>query len=715
MAKPKIDFKKLMLEKGEKIGVGVGIAITVLLMIRGIMAASGSINTEARANSLTSDAKNIRSRIATGAAGDVPPLEPWVTAKVEWNPINPTAHLNNDFFVGIEIDSLKRGRPMIFGPTEFQVNLVREPIYVYGFILDKDGTPLKIFVKQAKKKSEQEKINRLEEKVKKFSHTSKNRGSRPGGPPGPGGGGMSGKFGGGGMSGGGPGGGPGGGLGGPGGGMGGPGGGMGGPGGGMGGMGGFPGKPGAGGGSSFSTEVVQELVPVPVKDYVSGKANFTPAQFILPMRAVVVTASIPWKKQLEEYQKQLRYDSLAALVGSQADQPQFKGFKVKRRVTAPDGRVGEWQDYDWQAAYEPIFVEKILDDHQDPAELQPVIPSPETRLLVPLPKLVRGEYPKVELPSIERTLAALKNSQDGNRVLPGGSKFEGHGDMFAPGGAGKPKDNDSNKGNEKNQQPEVAQEAFLMRFLDVDVQPGFGYEYQVQVVVANPNFGMKDKVSQPSHAAKEELESAPVLATFKDGERTTSVVRVAQERYVYSFAPETNESTPADHVRVQIQNWISNVRVDRNDPKAMEPIGDWVVENLPIARGQFVIGTKEVKMPIWSPTKDSFVFMELGKNSRRSRSARDKGMLALDLSAPAIVGGLRRRPDSRQRCPQTLCQRRVGHRTTALGRGRETSRSLGMDGCGRSGSPEARKGLAELAEGNQRLRGYQGPGAEQSV
>jgi hypothetical protein len=548
--------------------------------------------------------------------------------------------MNEPYFVDIEIDSLKRGRPMVYGPTEFQADLIRDPIFCYGFIKEvKDGQEVikSIFVTREKKKGEMQKFNQLDERIKKSKGKKPGNGARPGmGGPGMGGPGMGGPgMGGPGM--GGPGmGGPGmGGMGGPG--MGGKGGaGMGGP--GMGGPG--MGGPGLGGGSSYSKEVVRELVTVPIKEFVEGKANFTPAQFVRPMRAIVITASIPWKKQLEEFQKQLRYATLADLVANSTDQPQFKGFKVKRRVTAPDGRVGAWEDYDWQARYEPIFVEKILEDHQDPAELAPVIPSEETRLFVPLPKLVRGKYPDIRLSSIERTLNAIKNSNESNRVVPGGSKLEGKGDVFAKGGQGKAKD-DGNKGTESSQKPQEAQEAFLMRFLDVDVLPGFGYEYQIQIRVANPNHGKRDKVSQPNHAKPEELESAPVLVTFKDGDKTSSVFRVPEERYVYAFAPEPKDqrvSLKPDHVRVQIQDWLPNVRIDRDNANATEPIGDWIVEDVQIPRGQFVIGTKPVKMPIWSPTKNAFVFMELGKAARPgTRSSKDKGTLPVDLSAPYLL------------------------------------------------------------------------------
>ena len=387
---------------------------------------------------------------------------------------------------------------------------------------------------------------------------------------------------------------------------------------------------GGGGGQGFNNVVVNELVQIKVEDFLKG--NFTPALFVRPMRAIVVSASFPWKKQLEEFKNQLRYNSLAELMANASDQPKFKGFKVKRRVTTPDGQAGKWEDFDWLAKYYPMYREKIMEDHQDPPELLPVIPSEDTEMLVPLPKLVRGDYPAITMASIQRTLNTIRNGKDGNRIPPGSGKLAGEGNMFARGGAGgvkKPpteQPKDSTPAND-------AQEAFLIRFIDVDVLPGHAYEYQVRVRASNPNFGKKSLVSRPDHATAEELDSDPVIATFSDGPRVTTQVRSPDERYVFASTPDPKEAPKADHVRVQIHNWTEAVRIDRSRVNSFEPVADWIVEDVAIPRGQFVIGTKNVKVPIWSPTKTAFQFMELGKSSKPNA----KGSLPLDLAAPAML------------------------------------------------------------------------------
>src|SRR5262249_45310665 len=101
---------------------------------------------------------------------------------------------------------------------------------------------------------------------------------------------------------------------------------------------------------------------------------------------------------------------------------------------------------------------------------------------------------------------------------------------------------------------------------------------------------------------------------------------------------ERNETIKPDQTRFQIHDWMESVRTDRSRTNAYEPIGDWIVEDVYIPRGQFVVATKSVKVPIWSPTKNAFVYMELGKAARAGAPpSRDKGMLQLDLAAPQLL------------------------------------------------------------------------------
>ena len=71
MAKPKIDFKKLMLEKGEKYGLIAGVAIMGLLVVWGIMTAFGSASTKTKSDGMTADAKRYYGKADPAAPAQV--------------------------------------------------------------------------------------------------------------------------------------------------------------------------------------------------------------------------------------------------------------------------------------------------------------------------------------------------------------------------------------------------------------------------------------------------------------------------------------------------------------------------------------------------------------------------------------------------------------------------------------------------------------------
>src|SRR5262249_13232861 len=158
-------------------------------------------------------------------------------------------------------------------------------------------------------------------------------------------------------------------------------------------------------------------------------------------------------------------------------------------------------------------------------------PPEEWELFVPYPKLARGSYPDVRLPSINAAIEKAKMGGGKPNVPVGnqGGKKDGGG-IFRPGGEGRGKlaenDKDKGKDQDKGNPADNVLEAMLVRFMDVDVTPGYAYEYRIQVKVANPNYGRFKEVSQPDHAKTKDLLSDPSLVTFKDGDKETSIVKV---------------------------------------------------------------------------------------------------------------------------------------------------------------------------------------------
>src|SRR5262245_35693216 len=126
MAKPKIDFKKILLEKGEKYGLIAGAAVMVLLIVWGIMQAAGSASTDERAKTLTTKADELTKRVNNSNNGEQPKaLEKNILGKVEYPEIAAVLHRNDPYFIDTQVDDTRRNSPPILPPTEYQVDFFR--------------------------------------------------------------------------------------------------------------------------------------------------------------------------------------------------------------------------------------------------------------------------------------------------------------------------------------------------------------------------------------------------------------------------------------------------------------------------------------------------------------------------------------------------------------------------------------------------------------
>jgi hypothetical protein len=170
----------------------------------------------------------------------------------------------------------------------------------------------------------------------------------------------------------------------------------------------------------------------------------------------------------------------------------------------------------------------------------------------------------------------------------------------------------------------------LMRFMDVDVKPGFGYRYRIRVKMRNPNFKHNDKVSRPADANKEFLygQWAEIQKPFV----------VPPERYLYAYDPDkyieqvktlTEDSgrdtaainkvmqlTPVQKGQeptVQFQTWMPLVRIDGSKK---EPVGTWVVAAMPAARGEYIGHRQLIQLPLWSAGVQNYVLRELSGSAR---------------------------------------------------------------------------------------------------
>src|SRR5262249_37030671 len=131
---------------------------------------------------------------------------------------------------------------------------------------------------------------------------------------------------------------------------------------GSGGAGGPPGGmgsmiPGMGMSSGTSAGALKDMgiVAEKISDFKSK-----PARFLRPVRMVVVNASFPYEKQLQEFKRALRYNSLSELFANTKDLPEFEGFNVQRQVRRLDTNavVQPWAPLDWLKNYESIYSDK---------------------------------------------------------------------------------------------------------------------------------------------------------------------------------------------------------------------------------------------------------------------------------------------------------------------------------------------------------------------
>lgn len=186
----------------------------------------------------------------------------------------------------------------------------------------------------------------------------------------------------------------------------------------------------------------------------------------------------------------------------------------------------------------------------------------------------------------------------------------------------------------------------LVRFIDVDVQPGKTYFYTVRVRLANPNFGKEDKVAFADLARLPELPPSNFVKT--------DPITIPQEHFVYpvdqqlvddwaegkgvekkgtalTYNPSTvNSSTP-----FQVHQWVPK-KTD-NYAGVEYVIGDWAISERQLVRkGDFIGRGVTVQVPVWKKEKDAF---EVPQN-KHSDPKKAKGLhidLIQDGRAPVLV------------------------------------------------------------------------------
>jgi hypothetical protein len=421
------------------------------------------------------------------------------------------------------------------------------------------------------------------------------------------------------------------------------------------------------------------IIYVPLEDLdkeLQKQPDATPALSVYPVRMIVVQAAFPLKEQLEVIRRALRLKTIAEAeqesrpTSGSGQGPTFTGFEVERRIIAPNGQEYDWAPYDHISQYiSKINIRKFADQPDD--GYLTYFLRYDQRMAMPLPALAAnlGVYPGVRLPAIvagyKKLVDAGKKPEDPSALK---KKFEGQDNPFMPstdtgtgfGGAAPSTGISPGRGEErigKGDRPMAAPpgapgspvlpasmaelEHMLIRFLDVDVRPGFTYQYRVRVKMKNPNFGSK-LVARPDDAKQLELfgpwvaianqVNVPMDHNMYAGDPIAYAEKIRKDfkdPKVINLLDNKNGEVPV----IQFQAWTERIPIDSG---RSEPAGYWVVAEVPVNRGEYVGRKQLVTLPMWSSEKVAFILQELPKYSVRGANEKPKGLL-VDFTSDTLM------------------------------------------------------------------------------
>jgi hypothetical protein len=690
----------ILVDKGEKIGLGVGAVLGVGLLALGLMAAvDRKQDPAAFQTALKSKADQLTTQMNAQNGVSIDDVSQTLKEKAssELVAVIPDKH---PYYDPTSPPDNRRITPTVLPVVEGDAQMAVVKILANDFVLERDGdgnvTKVRVGVVGAKdpdKKIDEGAGDFLKQAARKLKGRMpgkpRNPGTGgppgypggpagPGGPPGPPGGGFAG-----GPSG--PPGRPGGGFAG---GPSGPSGPPGPPGGGFRGGAGFaggPGMPGGPGGFSpyggagqagerLEVQYIEGETDDDIEKQLNGRRL---AITIRPQKMVVLQASYPYRAELEKFRVALRYKSLPDLYANQSDMPVFDGVDLQRRAYGPKGDLLEdWQSVDLAGNTQDLRAVKLA-YNEDSNDLKRVELHEDHMLVMPLPKEYAGKYPEMNLKTLKDAIDKMKKADPKLSVPPPPkTRFQGDANPFKHdsgpnsslynGGGLVPSGPPGGKKNDTGTRPDVTAPSqydppdyVYVRVYDTDIRDGLTYEYRMRVKMKNPNFGKKEVVSKPSDADNEEL---PPLD--EHWYVFPQKVKMPQSGYFYVVdytAPPSRANKPMPAPRndarmdvaqavVQFQNWINQLNISE---KVAEPIGDWVVSELLATRGEFLRGQNPggkafAPVPFWSSTEESFILRDIpgesvpkGKDPRKGaliEPVRPRTILAVD-----VTGGSKQR------------------------------------------------------------------------
>src|SRR5438067_2057563 len=137
MAMPKVDFKQLLIEKGERVGLGIAAALLVMFLAMGTLSAFSSQSPEKITKEIASNISNLQSKQNNGPV-EVDPIPPIVTEPVDVRVVSREEVKTPFPFFDPNANVVeRRTNPKILAPTSGRIDFVRGSVAVYDIVNDK--------------------------------------------------------------------------------------------------------------------------------------------------------------------------------------------------------------------------------------------------------------------------------------------------------------------------------------------------------------------------------------------------------------------------------------------------------------------------------------------------------------------------------------------------------------------------------------------------
>jgi hypothetical protein len=396
------DYRQFLIQKGERVALGVAVGLmTLMILVSGLTTALGGHS----ASSNTREIKELAEQAASKLKNTAPPANladlPADLKEVRLATIDPESlDCQNLYFDRSGDADRKWRRPKVLMPDEFNAEVVHGALLSHVLERGEDGKFMVGVLQATNDQPSDESKEKLREEFKSYrkwdNALSRLRqiGQRPGSPA---------AFGAPGAAAVGP--------------------------GGLSGMGmgrGIPGTGGRGPGMMsggmgqwgwrrWGRDVSVKMVP---EDDLDRRGGMRLAEQIRPLRMVVVTGAFPYRQEIEEFRRALRFDSVDALLSNPGAVPEFMGIDVQRREVSSSGEPGDWEPLDIEASVREIRMRAVGLEPENPELLALGVIARPNRLVMPRPRLVHHErYAEPTLRSIYDTVVSLENGP-GSALAP---------------------------------------------------------------------------------------------------------------------------------------------------------------------------------------------------------------------------------------------------------------------------------------------------------